>query len=252
MDSCKDTTLILTQEELKELALKRIMELNREILSAEREKKALCSAISDPEVNKKIVALATKVSNNIMESNLTLDNISSEPYKNLSEDEQQFFSEKKYKPVFGLHEKVMGDPVVNEGVVALKEEGLIDLRKQRHKKKAGEYVTSLATFKMISDIAKRQQESEERLTRLELAQIENESKFSQIGNALLTFESKLQLLMKLGLAPKKLEAWRIHKENPSLTRQDIADRLGKSKPTVIKWIKEVEDELSKSLLGKVF
>ena len=64
---------------------------------------------------------------------------------------------------------------------------------------------------------------------------------------MLDFDAKFKALEVLGLDTKKIEAYKLSLERPELTRQELADELGKSKPTVIKWLQEVKAEIDKSL-----
>lgn len=247
----------LTDEEITILAPKqgddellidqkrRLGEIFKEQRRLEQEKKSICLSMSDPESAQRLISLTTKAARSIMQSEITSDNIHQEPYKEFDQAEQDFFQEKKHKQIYNLHTKVSTDSVVQEGIVVLKETGGLDLRSQRHKKKPSSYLGDLAKSKRIADLEKKQKTTEERLARLELSQKENEVKFDQIGDALLNFESKFSALEILGIDSKKIEAYRLSLEQPELTRQQIANLLGKSKPTIIKWLKEIKEEMVK-------
>lgn len=226
---------------------RRLGEIFKEQRRLEQEKKSICLSMSDPESAQKLITLTTKAARSIMQSEITSENINAEPYKDFDQEEQEFFQDKKHKHIYNLHKKVSTDEVVQEGIVVLKEQGGLDLRSQRHKKKPSAYLGDLAKAKRLADLEARQKQTEERLARLELSQIENEKKFNQLGSAMMDFESKFEALKTLGLDPKKIEAYKLSLEKPELTRQELADELGKSKPTVIKWLQEVKAEIDKSL-----
>ena len=226
---------------------RRLGEIFKEQRRLEQEKKSICLSMSDPESAARLISLTTKAARNIIQSEITSENINEEPYKDFDEEEQEFFQDKKHKQIYNLHKKVSTDEVVQEGIVVLKEQGGLDLRSQRHKKKPSAYLGDLAKAKRLADLEARQKQTEERLARLEISQQENENKFEQIGCALLDFDAKFKALEVLGLDTKKIEAYKLSLERPELTRQELADELGKSKPTVIKWLQEVKAEIDKSL-----
>lgn len=228
-----------------EIRQKRLLgEKQRAKRDLDNEIKAICYSISNPEDAKKLLGITVQVANTIFTQEMTIQNVSTAPYQDLVEADKEFFEAKKYKPIHNLHKKVSAD--IKEGIEKLKEEGTLDMRKQRYKKKANDYLGGLANSKLLADMAKRQKEADERLARLELAQQENNSKFEQIGAALILQNSKIDALTCLGVDTKKIEAYKLHLAKPHLTRQELADELGKSKPTIIKWLQEVQEEITKS------
>lgn len=236
----------LSATEIREAAIKRLIELRKEKKAIEQQEIDICMSISDPEINSKLIKLTTKASVNIMQNELNYDNMDFETYKNFSAEEHEIFDAKKYKPINKLHEKVLASEEVSTGVLQLKQDGKIDLRKQRHKKKPSEYLAGLALSKAMSDMARSQKDMLERLARLEIASAEHEAKIDQLGSAMLSIEARCQAMQVLGIHNKKIEAWRLHMENPNLSRQALADLLGKSKPTVIKWLQDVQQKVAHS------
>lgn len=234
--------------EILKMNKRRLAEIRKEEKRLKQEKIAICTMMTNPEDGVKLIDLSKRAIRSTMQNEITQLNLTEEPYKDFSEEEQEFFSSKKHKTIYNLHSKVTEDRDVKEGIDMLKEKGTLDGRKQRHKKKINDYLGSIVNSKLIADMAARQKEQEERLARLELAQKVNENKFEQIGNALIDVDVRLKLLSVLGVDQKKLEAYKLTLEQPGLTRNELALQLGKSKPTVIKWIKEVEEEIAKSLL----
>lgn len=233
--------------EILKLHKLRLAQIGQEERLLKEEKIAICISMTDPEDASKLLNLSQRAVKNTMENEITQQNKEDQPFKDFSEDEQEFFDAKKYKTVHNLHKKIISDPEIEKGLDILKQEGTLDARKQRHKKKVNDYLGGVVNSKLIADMARRQKEQDERLARLELAQQKNEDKFDQIGAAMLGLEAKVKCLSILGLDRKKIAAWRLAMENPEMTRNQLAVAVGKSKPTVIKWLQEVESEISKSL-----
>ena len=238
----------LSAMEIREAAIKRLIELRKEKKAIEQQEMDICMSISDPELNKKLITLTTKASVNIMQNELNYDNMDFETYKNFTLEDQELFDRKKYKPINKLHEKVLSSEEVSDGILQLKQDGKIDLRKQRHKKKPSEYLAGLALSKAMSDMAKSHKEMLQRIAKLEIASADHEDKIDQLGSAMLSIEARCQAMQVLGIHNKKIEAWKLHMENPNLSRQALADLLGKSKPTVIKWLQDVQQKVAHSCL----
>lgn len=235
-----------TVEEVQSKIKRDLWALERDRKRIENNIKALRISLANPETFIKMLDITAQVVQQITTQDLTTSNVTTAPYSGLEDADHQFFKDHSSKTIYGLHKKLMANPEINEGVTKLKEEGTLDIRKQRHKNKPSAYIDSLANHKLIADLAKRQKEADERLARLELAQQENNSKFEQIGAALILQNSKIEALAMLGISPKKIEAYKLHLAKPQLTRQELADELGKSKPTIIKWLQEVQEEIAKS------
>lgn len=238
----------LATEEQKTTLKKKLYAAARKEKEGRDEKISLLVAIANPKEKEKTVGLTIKAATTVLSSELTPENVNHEPYKDFSQEEKEFFDMKKHSNVYGLHEQVMQDENLSSGVVALKKEGMYDGRKQRHKKKPGEYVSSIASFKLLFDVLKRQAEQEKQIAVLAYEVQRNkelvDEKLEQIGQELLV-QKQLNALFALGVSPKKLEVYKLYLEDNSLTRQQLADTVGKSKPTVIKWLKEVRTHLAK-------
>lgn len=229
--------------EILKQKIRELTEIYRQKKILEQAERGILTSMSNPEDVQRTVNLSTEAARNIMQSDLTRENYTEEPFKTFSDEDKEFFDSRKYKPVYNLHSKVTSDEVVKEGLMVLRKEKAYDGRKQMRKKTPNDYLSSFANSKLIADMAKRQREQEERLARLELAQKQNEDKFDQIGNALMLHESKIKALLVLGVDQKKIDVWKTHIESPGLTRQQLADLHNKSKPTIIKWLKDVQSEL---------
>lgn len=238
------------EKDLKELALKKVSEICRKEKELQKEKISYLSALSNPEDKEKTLSLTTKAVKTIMTSEITIENKSEEPFKDFTEEDKEFFDKKKYSTVYGLHNSVVADAEISSSINTLKDEGMkYDGRKQRHKKKPGEYVENMASFKVLFDVVKKQKEQALQIAQLELMVQNNmaktEGRLDMIEEELI-LQRKINALLTLGIEPKKVEAYKLSLERPELTRQALAEELGKSKPTVIKWLQEVKAEVDKS------
>ena len=227
--------------EVNKTKIQQIAELRREIKLKESALKSIVVSMSNPEDTPKLVDITKTIARTILDSEITDTNIKEEPFKHLNEQDLDFYNGRRYRPVHDLHRKVTQDDEVSGGLVKLKETGKLNSQTQWRKKKPNDWLSSLAVAKMEACNAASLRALEERMARMELAQKENEGKFEQIGSALLNQERKLKALSVLGVDKKKLHAYRLSIENPELSVDEIALRLGKHRATVFRWIKEIKD-----------
>ena len=231
------------QKDTKELALKKVVEISRKEKELQKEKISYLSALSNPEDKEKTLSLTTKAVKTIMTSEITIENRSEEPFKDFTEEDKEFFDKKKYSTVYGLHNSVVSDVEVSESIGNLKDEGMkYDGRKQRHKKKPGEYVENMASFKVLFDVVKKQKEQALQIAQLELAvqsnQDKNDYRLDRIEEELI-HQRKINALLTLGVAPKKIEAYKLSLSNPDMSMTDIAHKLGKDRVTIYRWLKDI-------------
>ena len=230
-------------KDTKELALKKVAEICRKEKELQKEKISYLSALSNPEDKEKTLSLTTKAVKTIMTSEITIENRSEEPFKDFTEEDKEFFDKKKYSTVYGLHNSVVSDIEVSESIDTLKDEGMkYDGRKQRHKKKPGEYVENMASFKVLFDVVKKQKEQALQIAQLELAvqsnQDKNDYRLDRIEEELI-HQRKINALLTLGVAPKKIEAYKLSLSNPDMSMTDIAHKLGKDRVTIYRWLKDI-------------
>lgn len=230
-------------KDTKELALKKVVEISRKEKELQREKISYLCALSNPEDKEKTLSLTTKAVKTIMTSEITIENRSEEPFKDFTEEDKEFFDKKKYSTVYGLHNSVVSDIEVSESIDTLKDEGMkYDGRKQRHKKKPGEYVENMASFKVLFDVVKKQKEQALQIAQLELAvqsnQDKNDYRLDRIEEELI-HQRKINALLTLGVAPKKIEAYKLSLSNPDMSMTDIAHKLGKDRVTIYRWLKDI-------------
>ena len=231
------------EKDTRELALKKVVEICRKEKELQKEKISYLSALSNPEDKEKTLSLTTKAVKTIMTSEITIENRSEEPFKDFSEEDKEFFDKKKYSTVYGLHNSVVSDIEVSESIDTLKDEGMkYDGRKQRHKKKPGEYVENMASFKVLFDVVKKQKEQALQIAQLELAvqsnQDKNDYRLDRIEEELI-HQRKINALLTLGVAPKKIEAYKLSLSNPNMSMTDIAHKLGKDRVTIYRWLKDI-------------
>lgn len=238
------------QRDAKEAALKKVVEISRKEKELQKEKISYLSALSNPEDKEKTLSLTTKAVKTIMTSEMTIENRSEEPFKDFTEEDKEFFDKKKYSTVYGLHNSVVSDTEVSSSICTLKDEGMkYDGRKQRHKKKPGEYVENMASFKVLFDVVKKQKEQALQIAQLELAvqsnQDKTEGRLDRIEEELI-LQRKINALLTLGIAPKKVEAYKLSISNPGMSMTDIAQKLGKDRVTIYRWLKDITEIEDKS------
>ena len=226
---------------------KRIAELQRAVKENNRELRCIFSSRGNPEDLNKLLNITTEVAQNVLTSEITDDNFKEAPFNTLNEEDMEFYDDQKYRQVTGLHNKLVKDPVVSEGLVELKQTGRLNSQTQWRVKKPNDWIGRVVEAKRNAYNDARLAALEEQVAKLALAQKETDSKVEQLGNAVLLHETKINALLTLGIAPKKIEAYKLSLERPELTRQELADELGKSKPTVIKWLQEVKLQIEKAM-----
>lgn len=235
----------ITPEEVKKAGIQRLLELHKEMRPLELEKRRVLSILSDPLKKQEVINLTVSSARNIM-TTCTLEHSEDDVlYKGFTKESKELLKGERHMKVSNLFSTVVKDDVVKEGVSEIKELVRFDTRKVRQEKRVGKTLDNLYLHKKQADQERELLKHREQLAMLMLAQKQNEERFDQIGNALLLHEDKLNALTVLGVDQKKIELYKLTLEKPSLTRQQLADTIGKSKPTVIAWLKEIK-ELSKS------
>lgn len=235
-----------TKEERIKRENKRIAELQSTVKASNRELRCIFSTRGNPEDLNKLLNITTEVAQNVFTSEITDENFKEAPFNTLNEEDMEFYDDQKYRQVSGLHTKLVKDPVVSEGLVELKQTGRLNNQTQWRVKKPNDWIGRVVEAKRNAYNDARLAALEEQVAKLALAQKETDNKVEQLGSAVLLHETKIDALLTLGVAPKKVEAYRLSLARPELTRQELADELGKSKPTVIKWLQEIRLQIEKS------
>lgn len=230
----------LLPEEVKKAGIKRLNELHREIRPLELERRRVLTLLSDPLKKQEVINLTVSSARNIM-TTCTLENSEEDVlYKGFTQENKDLLKGERHMKVNNLFGTIIKDNIVKEGVSEIKELVTFDTRKVRQEKRVGKTLDNLYLHKKQADQEKELLRQREQLAMLMLAQKQNEERFEQIGNALLVHEDKLNALAILGVDQKKIELYRLTLEQPLLTRQQLADTIGKSKPTVIAWLKDIK------------
>lgn len=231
----------LTPEEVKKAGIKRLTEIHKEMRPLELEKRRVLSLLSDPLKKQEVIDLTVSSARNIM-TTCTLENSEDEVlYKGFTEEGKELLKGERSMKVQGLFTTVAKDDVVKEGITEIKQLVSFDTRKVRQEKRVGKTLDNLYLHKKQADQEKELLKHREQLAMLMLAQKQNEERFEQIGNALLVHEEKLKALAVLGVEQKKIDLYKLKVENPELTQQELSRLIGKSRLTVIRWLKDIED-----------
>jgi len=236
----------LTPEEVKKAGIKRLTELHQEMRPLEMEKRRVLQLLSDPLKKQQVIDLTVSSARNIM-SNCTLEHTEDDlMYKGFTKENKELLKGERAMKVSNLFNKVTTDCVVKEGVQEIKELVKFDTRKVRQQKQVGKTLDVLYIFKRQADQEKELLKHREQIAMLVLAQKFNEDRFDQIGSALLLHEDKLKSLAVLGIEQKKIDLYKLQEDHPEMTQQQLADSVGKSRLTVIRWLKDIEEVMVKA------
>ena len=230
----------LTPEEVKKAGIKRLNEIHREMRPLELEKRQVLWLLSDPLKKQQVIDLTVSSARNIM-SNCTLEHTEDDLlYRGFSSENKELLKGERGMKVNNLFSTITQDSTIKEGVQDIKDLVKFDTRKVRQEKRVGKTLDNLYIHKKQADQAKELMLHREQIAMLVLAQRYNEDRFEQIGNALLQHEDKLKALAILGVEQKKIDLYELTLKEPKLTRDVLAERIGKSKRTVISWLQEIE------------
>lgn len=239
---------LLTEEELRKWHLNESIKIDKEKRQLTYRQIQHKKALAEEGKTDKIVELTGTVVRSIMTNEMTRETAVDVAYSELSKEDAAFFSKEKHKEIYGLHKKVTSSTELD---VMLKESEAIDLRKISKKRKPNDYINGILSPKTSADIDARLKETEKAVAFLLLAhekhlqnQRLNEQKFEQIGTVLLAYEQRFKALATLGVEPKKIELYKLRLEHPKFTQQQLADSIGKSRLTVIRWLKDISNTYS--------
>ena len=234
----------LTPEEVKKAGIKRLTELHKEMRPLELEKRQVLWMLSDPLKKQQVIDLTVSSARNIM-SNCTLEHTEDDLlYKGFTKDNKELLKGERSMKVSNLFSKITQDSTVKEGVTEIKELVKFDTRKVRQEKRVGKTLDNLYLHKRQADQEKELLKHREQIAMLVMAQRYNEDRFEQIGSALLLHEDKLKALAVLGVEQKKIDLYELSLKEPNLTRDALAERVGKSKRTVIAWLQEINTKMT--------
>jgi hypothetical protein len=230
----------LTPEEVKKAGIKRLTEIYREMRPLEQEKRQVLSLLSDPLKKQQVIDLTVSSARNIM-SNCTLEHTEDDLlYRGFTTENKELLKGERSMKVNNLFSTVTQDFLVKEGVQDIKHLVKFDTRKVRQERRVGKTLDNLYIHKKQADQEKELLKHREQIAMLMLAQKHNEDRFEQIGSALLQYEDRLKALAVLGVEQKKIDLYRLSLSEPCMTQQELADSIGKTRLTVIRWLKDIE------------
>lgn len=249
-----------TSSQLREHLKDKVIALSRIESEAKRDKRQLLSQLSDPEKVARMIKVTLKVLMAASTETLTNDTLDEKVYSYLTEEEKDFFDSTKYNIVYNLHNKAMNNKVIKEKAEEMKEAKVIDNRSLRHKNTPSKYITEFSLAKLVLDMLKSESEKERRLAAAELSILRQAEELESIKQSISaqnkriscienelseSNQKKLKYLSVLGVKPSALEAYKLKLLSPSRTQADIANEVGKSSRTVIRWFLDIEDKVSK-------
>lgn len=249
-----------TSSQLREHLKDKVIALSRIESEAKRDKRQLLSQLSDPERVARMVKVTLKILMAASTETLTNATLDEKVYSYLTEEEKDFFDSTKYNIVYNLHNKAMNNQVIKEKAEEMKEAKVIDNRSLRHKNTPSKYITEFSLAKLVLDMLKSESEKERRLAAAELSilrqaeeirsikqSLEQQDKRLSVVEEVIGLdeinERKLKALSKLGVKDNVLEAYRLKLDNPKLTREEIAVKLGRGKRTVVRWFVDLEEKI---------
>lgn len=230
-----------TDEERKKRENKRIAELQRTVKESNQELRGIFKNRGDPESITKLLSVTSEIAQNVLLSEITDENFHEAPFNTLNEEQMEFYDDQKYKQVHGLHKQLIQDEVVADGLEDLKQTGRLNSQTQWRLKKPNDWIGRVVQAKRNAHNDARLALMEQQIAQLTLAQKETDDKLEQIGNALLVQDAKLEALAILGVNKKKLMAYKMSLDNPELSLDEVAEKLGRHRATVFRWMKEIKE-----------
>jgi HAMP domain-containing protein len=235
-----------TDEEVKAYAKKGLIEAVKREREARNEKLQYAIILSNPENTQQLKDLTSKAAITTLQSEITIENVNTEPFKDFDSAEKEVYSKGKHKAISRLNNTLQAKPEIKEGIDMLKSKGVLDGRKQRYKKTPNDWISLLANSKLISDMADRMDEHSKSIASLQLAQTEVNLRLDRIESTQIAQETKMNALSALGIDQKKIDAYRLRLENPELTMDEIASLVGKTRDTVQRWLREIKATTSEA------
>lgn len=229
-----------TPEDIREEGIKRIIELNRKIRPFELEKRKVMSILSDPVKREKVTDLAINAGQNIMLNNTLMDSEDDVLFKDFTFADKELLKSERSSKINKIFEIVSSDGVVSQGITEIKDLVKYDTRKIRQDKRVGKVLDSLYLHKRQKDMAEQLKEHSESIAYLKLAQKETDNKLEQIGDVLIQWEDKFKALALLGVTSKKIELLKLSILHPTLTQEELGNKIGKPRRTVIRWLKDLK------------
>lgn len=216
--------------------------------------------LANPEETKKMLEIVSRKHKTILDNEVTQLNLTIVHKSCTTPEEELLYDKRKNQVIYNLP-SVLKDHKDHVMHKEMKKRGLLDMRKQRHKKKPSDYIDSIALAKFAMDTQRRLEELElkvknneertnARLNRVddvisELKEKQAQESYSINVNIVLNEEltSKIAFLASSGLSLDKIDLYRMKTNHPALTQKQLASHLGKTDRTVRNWIKAIDDAL---------
>ena len=216
--------------------------------------------LANPEETKKVIEIVSRKHKTILDNEVTEHNFSIVHKSCTTPEEELLYDKRKNQVIYNLPSVIKDhkDHVMHK---EMKKRGLLDMRKQRHKKKPSDYIDSIALAKFAMDTQRKLEELElkvkhnEERTNARLDRVDNviselkEKQAQEICsvniNIVLNEElaSKIAFLASYGLSLEKIDLYRMKTNYPALTQKQLASSLGKTDRTVRNWVKVIDDAL---------
>lgn len=235
-----------SEDEEKKAVLRELIELQRKKKELSFMEMKLKIQLSDPEETKKMLEIVAKKHESILENFVDNDNFSEVHKINTTPEEESLYDRKKNFPLQALPsvlDKFKEHPIQKQ----MQKKKVIDLRKQRHKKKPSDYLSNLAIAKLALDhgerIARLEEQillSNERFHSLGLAVVDLQIKQELQEGTIIDVDEKIDFLRNLGVHIDKLVVFKASMLNPSLTQEELGNLVGKSRNTVGTWLKNLD------------
>ena len=257
-------------KDLRDHIKEKVIVLSRIESEARNNKRQLLSQLADPEKVARMIKVTLKVLLAASTETLTNDTLEEKVYMHLTEEEKQFFNSTKYNIIYNLHNKAMNNQVIKEKAEEMKVAKVIDNRSLRHKNTPSKYITEFSLAKLLLDMLQSESEKEKRLAAAELSILrqaeeirsikqsleqqamcaqEQDKRLCAVEDELAELsehnQKKLRYLSVLGIKKPALEAYKLKLLSPNKTQAEIAEAVGKSSRTVIRWFSDIEDKMSK-------
>ena len=230
--------------------LKEMQEINyakRELLQREVRVR---QQLANPEETKKVIEIVSRKHKTILDNEVTEHNFSIVHKSCTTPEEELLYDKRKNQVIYNLPSVIKDhkDHVMHK---EMKKRGLLDMRKQRHKKKPSDYIDSIALAKFAMDTSKRLELLAQSVA---LTNEQNKLRFEKVDSAISelkdkhediikNLEEKVYFLITKGFTVEKANLYKMHILNPVLTQKELAASFGKTDRTVRNWIKSADDAL---------
>lgn len=246
-------TLVLSEQELKDLNIKKLIEINKEKRLLEQRARSILTALSDTEKRERIYEIVQKLHKAVLDDDTELREILEEV---LDSDDVEFYLQHKHEKFFrsaDVFDKFVKHPVQKSMTKAK----CLSKRKIKKQKTPSQHIEYMVLSKEIYSLKRRMEVVESTVValseKLEKQQIQiNEQKANLIkqSRSLSAQESEQlskeeSLLISRAVHPQKIALYKTSVENNKLTQKELAKMFKITDRSVRNWLKEIQEELSK-------